>query len=330
MPFTHKTHPGRQRITSHGLFTDIRGAADAPALLFLHGGPGQGCYDFIALQGDRLSRSARVVGLDQRGVDRSAPLAADSGLTVADLVEDCEEARRALGIDQWSVLGQSFGGGLALRYATAYPGSVTAVIFENPVWDLVLSLRAAIPQVAAMLADRGLVSEAQAALAAVEQTPQASRAAYVAALEALGDDREEFFVSNPATRDRLAEVRSARQDSEPQDDQAAGDEGSLRHHRAISGDDACYESLLPLLPRLNAPALLIAGGCDPITSPEQREAFRQASPVNRLVEFTDAGHFVHADLPDAYAAAVGEFLRVASPGTASAGPGNLNQIWEDQ
>ena len=63
-------------------------------MLFLHGGPGQGCHDFMAIQGDLLGRSVRLIGIDQRGVDRSAPMPekADSeeggtGLTVADLVE---------------------------------------------------------------------------------------------------------------------------------------------------------------------------------------------------------------------------------------------------
>jgi proline iminopeptidase len=41
------------------LFLDVRGDPTAPALLYLHGGPGTNCYGFMQWQGDLLSR--RVV-----------------------------------------------------------------------------------------------------------------------------------------------------------------------------------------------------------------------------------------------------------------------------
>jgi len=301
------------RLTDHGLYADIRGGEAAPPLLFLHGGPGQGCHDFMAIQGDLLGRSVRLIGIDQRGVDRSAPLpgkghgeAGGTGLTIADLVADCEAVRQELGIERWAVLGQSFGGGLALRYAAAHPAAVAAVAFENPVWDMAASARAALSRVALMLTERGRHDAALAALAAAggDGPARSLRADYVTALEALGDDREVFFVPNPATRARLAEIRANRE----RPDGAAGDEGSWRHHLAIQADERSYKPILGLLPRLAAPALLITGGYDPLTSPEQRDAFRRANPGHRLLEVAGAGHFVHADDPLHYAATVSGFV----------------------
>jgi len=312
-----------RRITEHGLFADIRGDAGAAALLFLHGGPGQGCHDFMAVQGDLLAASVRLIGIDQRGVDRSAPLPVrgddEPGVTIADLVGDCEAVRRELGIERWAVLGQSFGGGLALRYAAAYPGAISAVLFENPVWDLAASARAALPRVALMLTERGRQDAALAALAAADQetSARALRAAYVAALEALAGDREVFFVPNPATRARLAEIRRDRE----RPDGAAGDEGSTRHHLAITAGEGAYEPLLGLLPQLAAPALLITGGYDPLTSPGQRDAFRRASPRHRLLEVAGAGHFAHADDPLKYASAVSDFVRSAAGELSGTGTG---------
>jgi proline iminopeptidase len=309
------------RLTEHGLYADVRGDTGAPPLLFLHGGPGQGCHDFMALQGDLLAASVRLIGLDQRGVDRSAPLPEDASLTIADLVGDCEAVREELGIERWAVLGQSFGGSLALRYAAAHPAAVAAVAFENPVWDLAASARAALPRVALMLTERGRRDAALAALAAAgrEDSARPLRAAYVAALEALGADREVFFVPSPATRARLAEIRAAHE----RPDGAAGDEGSMRHHLAISADDGTYESLLGLLPRLTAPALLITGGYDPLTSPAQRDAFRRAAPGHRLLEVAGAGHFVHADEPLQYAGAVSEFVLACAGDLSGTGTGQV-------
>jgi pimeloyl-ACP methyl ester carboxylesterase len=101
---------------------------------------------------------------------------------------------------------------------------------------------------------------------------------------------------------------------EPRDKQAS-QESTTRHQLAVLADPVCYEPGLPLLPRLAAPALLIAGGRDPVTSDELRAAFRAASPANRVLEFPQAGHFAHADDPAGYAAAVTSFL-AGSPAEA--------------
>jgi len=66
--------------------------------------------------------------------------------------------------------------------------------------------------------------------------------------------------------------------------------------------------MLGLLPRLAAPALLITGGHDPLTAPEQRAAFGSAPP-RQVLEFPRAGHFVHADDPVQYADTVMNFVR---------------------
>jgi proline iminopeptidase len=311
-------HAAGHRLTSHGLYTDIRGDAAAPALLFLHGGPGQGCHDFMAIQGGLLGRSLRLIGIDQRGVDRSAPMPAGARLTVADLIEDCEAVRQALGIERWAVAGQSFGGRLALRYAAAHPGHTSAVIFENPVWDMAAS--AALLPIAAMLAERGDTEAAQAALAAAggDRAAGPLREAYLAALRALGNDRESFFVPSPDTLARLAEVRQAHE----RPDGSAGDEGSKRHHLAIVADPASEEPVQRLLAGLQVPLLLIVGGHDPLTSPEQREAFRSA-PHSRVLEVPAAGHFVHADDPLQYASAVSDFVRSAAGDLSGTGTGQV-------
>jgi proline iminopeptidase len=76
----------------------------------------------------------------------------------------------------------------------------------------------------------------------------------------------------------------------------------------ITHTDGFNESLLPLLPQLSAPALLVKGEHDPVTSPEEIHHFQTNVLHGTYQLFEDAGHFVHAEQPEAYAAAVSDFL----------------------
>ncbi|WP_405506531.1 prolyl aminopeptidase [Streptomyces purpurascens] len=101
-----------------------------PALV-LHGGPGSGAGPFWRRLFDPAAY--RIVLLDQRGCGRSTPDAADPGTSLAanttrNLIADIERLRRHLGIEEWLVLGGSWGVTLALAYAERHPGSVSELV----------------------------------------------------------------------------------------------------------------------------------------------------------------------------------------------------------
>jgi pimeloyl-ACP methyl ester carboxylesterase len=116
--------------------------ADRPALLFLQGGPGgesprPGVLPASPPWLPRALEDFRVVLLDQRGTGLSSPLgepAAQRSATElaqdlthyrADaIVEDAELLREHLGLERWSLLGQSFGGFCSLSYLSAHPERV--------------------------------------------------------------------------------------------------------------------------------------------------------------------------------------------------------------
>ncbi len=54
-----------------------------------------------------------------------------STMTWENLTADAEALRQRLGFDQWAVLGQSFGGNVALEYALRYPDSLSQLILMN-------------------------------------------------------------------------------------------------------------------------------------------------------------------------------------------------------
>lgn len=107
------------------------GPSDGIPALYLHGGPGSG----LGAGGyrDRFDERFRVVGIDQRGCGRSAPLtdSVDHDLdrnTTATLIADIEAVREHLGIEQWVLNGVSWGSTLALAYAQAHPHRVSGIV----------------------------------------------------------------------------------------------------------------------------------------------------------------------------------------------------------
>ncbi|YAL83169.1 alpha/beta fold hydrolase [Dermacoccaceae bacterium W4C1] len=121
--------------------------ADRPALLFLQGGPGGEPPRPAGVPGwvDRLLQDYRVIMLDQRGTGRSTPFGAqhaDDPQAQADylthfradsIVEDAELLREHLGIDTWTLMGQSFGGFCSLAYLSRHASSLAGVIFTGGV-----------------------------------------------------------------------------------------------------------------------------------------------------------------------------------------------------
>lgn len=112
------------------------GGEDRPYLLFQQGGPGfeaarpsgpPSDWQKVAL------KDYRVVLIDQRGTGRSTPVGDIPGETseaqaeylthfrADSIVRDSELIRRELGIDRWSILGQSFGGFTTMTYLSLAP-----------------------------------------------------------------------------------------------------------------------------------------------------------------------------------------------------------------
>lgn len=95
-------------------------------LVLLHGGPGATHHDFHP-EFSRARDFARVIYYDQRGCGLS-DYQPGKGYTVDQAVDDLDHLRRALGIEQWVVLGHSYGGLLAQCYVLKYPENVKGLI----------------------------------------------------------------------------------------------------------------------------------------------------------------------------------------------------------
>lgn len=147
VPLDHAEPDGEQLTLFAREVADPDGR-DRPFLVFFQGGPGgeadrptRGPSSPAWL--DRALADFRVLMLDQRGTGRSSAVGTLPGLSPqqqaerlvhfrADaIVADAELVRARLGIDRWSLLGQSFGGFCALRYLSAAPDGLREVLFTG-------------------------------------------------------------------------------------------------------------------------------------------------------------------------------------------------------
>jgi pimeloyl-ACP methyl ester carboxylesterase len=112
---------------------------DRPYLIFQQGGPGGEATRPTAPPSGWQKRAIadyRVLLIDQRGTGRSTPVGDIPGdtpeaqaaymthLRADSIVRDAELIRKELGVDRWSILGQSFGGFCAMTYLSIAPGGL--------------------------------------------------------------------------------------------------------------------------------------------------------------------------------------------------------------
>lgn len=220
-----------------------------------------------------LATTHRVIALDARNHGGS-PHA--GGVGYAAMAADVRDTLAAEGLDRVAVIGHSMGGKIAMRLALDHPALVSRLV----VADI-----APVPYPPR----NGAIA---AALAAVPLDPGLTRAAAHAALADAVPDAvvRGFLLQNlrfgdpPAWRIGLAEITAGLPAIE--DWQAAGPA------------DAPYEG----------PVLVLRGELSDFVRPEHRAVIRALFPAARFATLRGAGHWLHADAPDAFLGTVAPFL----------------------
>ncbi len=137
VPLDHSRPDGRQ-ITVFAREVSDPDGLDRPFLVFFQGGPGHEAprpsrHPTAPGYLDRALAEFRVLMLDQRGTGRSSPVGVLPGMSpeaqaeylthfrADSIVRDAELIRAELGVERWSVLGQSFGGFCVTTYLSMAP-----------------------------------------------------------------------------------------------------------------------------------------------------------------------------------------------------------------
>jgi pimeloyl-ACP methyl ester carboxylesterase len=141
------THPHGEKLTVFTREVSAPDGKDRPYLVFLQGGPGfEATRPTSPPSGwqKRALQEYRLLLLDQRGTGRSSPVGAIlPGATPQEqahylthfradgIVRDAELIRKDLGVDRWSLLGQSFGGFCAMTYLSIAPEGLREVLITG-------------------------------------------------------------------------------------------------------------------------------------------------------------------------------------------------------
>jgi proline iminopeptidase len=124
----HPTSTGDHTITIDGVTLAYHVRGKGPTCIVHSGGPG---LSWSYMQMPEVESSLTLIYLEPVGTGGSSGLASPADYTFARYAELLEHFRAALGIDRACVLGHSYGGIVALHWATAHPDHVGALILYD-------------------------------------------------------------------------------------------------------------------------------------------------------------------------------------------------------
>lgn len=290
-------------IRDKALYVEVHGSKNNPPLLYLHGGPGESCFDFSYQQTDRLKENFRVIAIDQRGVCRSEAVNDDEEFGLMDLIEDCEAIRKQFELESWSVLGHSFGGYLGVLYASLYPESIDHLLLECPTFDFTLTSRSLLKKTSALLDKYGEHQKATESLEIAKDSDIKNRELaelYGTYSDYLEENRMEIYIYNTNEPTDYSYYSEAKWDE-------LYDKSEV-HYNLLREEGKIFHSLIPHLSKLTMPTLLLTGEHDPVTSEEQIDAFKKYVENGAIYHFANSGHTPHDEEADHFAHVVTQYI----------------------
>lgn len=125
----------KAHVNGTNIFFEIEGTSlavapdslvEKPVCAVLHGGPAAD-HSYFRPHLSPLSDQMQLIYVDHRGTGRSDRVPVET-CTIENMADDVEELRKYLGIDNWIVMGNSFGGMWALTYAIKYQQDIKNLI----------------------------------------------------------------------------------------------------------------------------------------------------------------------------------------------------------
>ncbi|UYZ61056.1 alpha/beta fold hydrolase [Hymenobacter latericus] len=271
--------------TSDGirLFTKITG--QGRPCVFIHGGPGAWSGMPETFIDPLVKDKLQMVWYDQRGSGRT-PNDPNKNYSLERQIQDLEDLRQQLGLEQWLVMAHSFGGTIATEYAARYPQRVQGLVLLN----CTLSLEEAM---------KNTVAGALPYLPAEAKAPLQ---------DAAKSAEERFGMLMPQMKPEIWQ-KLQYQTIESHQKVTEADKGNPG-----TGEFGSYGFSLPdyrknflaLTPQIKAPVLVVTGKIDNCVGPEHYKLFRFP---NQQVAQMQTGHVPFVEEPQAVAKAIAHWLK---------------------
>ncbi len=283
---------GRVSFRGHKVWYRIVGGPEEPGklpLLCLHGGPGAP-HDYLEPLEELATSGRRVVFYDQLGCGNS-DLPSDPSLWTIELfVNEIDVIRDALGLDHVHLLGQSWGGMLALEYTLTRPAGLASLILASttasvPEWIAEANrLRADLPP------------EVQQVLLHHEATETTDNPVYQ-------DLMMMFYKRHVCRLDEWPEFVTRTFDLLRQEVY-----GTMWGPSEFHATGTLREwDVRDRLGEIDIPTLVTAGRYDEAT-PDLAETLRRGIPNSEVVIFEESAHMAHAEEPERYRQVLKDYL----------------------
>ena len=249
-------------------------------LIVLHGGPGMDHTMFRPYL-DPLAEDFRVLYVDQRGQGRSERVD-PAALTLEVFARDVELLAEALGLDDYALLGHSFGAIVATWHAINL-GSATAYVISGG-GD----------------SSENLLADVEASLEAMGEAggPIADSWEHEKTVETEEELKELLHVQMP--------FHFAGDPPPGYGDETVGTPDVLRHFANVGYGDFDFT---PDLGRVRKPTLLVVGEKDRTTTTRSARVLHKGIAGSELVVIPGVGHMSLVEARDEYLEAVRGFLR---------------------
>lgn len=280
-------------VTGGRIAFRVMGDGDGVPLLVIHGGPGgSSCLYVSSLTGIAANRP--VILYDQLGSGYSDRITDLETLAVVPrFVEEVTAIRNELGLEELHILGHSWGATVAVEYLlTAAPTGVLSVTLVGPLIGTERWLQDANDLVAE------LSKESQSAIRSAVSSGDFATAEFWAAN---GEFMSQFGVRHPVSPEDLVACSL----------NPGGDSGLYQYMWGPSefvstGTLRDYDQI-DRLHELSLPVLFLVGEYDE-ARPETVREFQKLVSGSQVTVIPDAAHVSNWDQPEAFNAAVSEFL----------------------